>query len=402
MRELAREVADIAAQPVMAERQRLWRRHHSLRPVRPMILIFPEGAWSELQPESHLRCEDKAARDIEAGLRARIYQHRHFDSDNVVEREYGVSMAIRDSGWGLEARWRASDQSKGAYGFDPVIVEPGDLARLRHPVITHDEAATKRRLAEAQDLFGDILDVRVRGVNRVSFHLMGIYTPLRGLEQVMLDMYENPGMLHDAMAFLEEGCREVVRQYVDQNLLDLNNDNTYNSSGGVGFTDELPADDFVASRVRPCDMWASSEAQEMAQVSPAHHEEFVLQYERRLLEPFGLNGYGCCEDLTAKLDDVLRIPRLRRVSISPWADVDVCAERLRGQCIFSWKPHPAHLVGHFDARAIEAYIAHTVKAARKHGCVLEMILKDTHTCENRPERFDEWCRIARGAIERDG
>jgi hypothetical protein len=187
---------------------------------------------------------------------------------------------------------------------------------------------------------------------------------------------------------------------VEQNLLDLNNDNTYHSSGGVGFTDELPADGFVGGRVRPRDMWASAEAQEMAQVSPAHHEEFVLQYERRLLEPFGLNGYGCCEDLTSKLDDVLRIPHIRRVSISPWADVNVCAERLRGRCIFSWKPQPAHLVGHFDAQAVESHIERTVQTARKHGCVLEMILKDTHTCEKQPERFDQWCRIARGVIER--
>jgi len=154
--------------------------------------------------------------------------------------------------------------------------------------------------------------------------------------------------------------------------------------------------------VRPADMWASAEAQELAQVSPEHHEEFVLQYEKRLLEPFALNGYGCCEDLTAKLDRVLRIPHLRRVSISPWADVDRCAERLGGRCIFSWKPHPSHLVGHFDAEAIGATIEHALRAARRHGCVLEMILKDTHTCERRPERFDAWCRIARAAVERCG
>jgi len=37
-------------------------------------------------------------------------------------------------------------------------------------------------------------------------------------------------------------------------------------------------------------------------------------------------------------------------------------------------------------------------AARRNGCVLEMILKDTHTCENHPERFDQWTRIARELI----
>lgn len=201
-------------------------------------------------------------------------------------------------------------------------------------------------------------------------------------------------MLHDAMTLLEEGHRRMVQQYVELNLLELNNDNTYHNSGGNGFTDEFPAPGYDPVYVRPCDMWASAEAQEMALVSPEQHEEFVLAYERRLLAPFGLNGYGCCEDLSQKLDDVLTIPNIRRISISPFADVDICAEKLQGRAIFSWKPHPAHLVGHFDPAQVRDYLRHTLDACRAHGCVLEMILKDTHTCDHHPERFDQWAEIA--------
>lgn len=130
------------------------------------------------------------------------------------------------------------------------------------------------------------------------------------------------------------------------------------------------------------------------------HEEFALRYERPLLEPFGLTGYGCCEDLTLKLDDVLKIKNIRRISISPFADVDKCAEKLGAKAIYSWKPHPAHLVGVFDEQKVRSYIRHTLEATRANGCVMEMILKDTHTCENQPERFDEWCRIAREEVTR--
>jgi len=38
--------------------------------------------------------------------------------------------------------------------------------------------------------------------------------------------------------------------------------------------------------------------------------------------------------------------------------------------------------------------------ARAGGCVLEIILKDSHTCEHQPERFDRWLAIAREEIER--
>lgn len=134
----------------------------------------------------------------------------------------------------------------------------------------------------------------------------------------------------------------------------------------------------------------------MAQVSPEAHAEFILPYEKRLLEPFGLNGYGCCEDLTNKLDYVFTIPNLRRISISPFADVDKCAEKLQKNYIFSWKPHPTYLVGNFDSKKTREYIKHTLDVTK--DCVIEMILKDTHTCENHPERFTQWTDIAQDLV----
>lgn len=398
LRDLAQRVAEIAERPIMAERKREWKRHNALQPGRPMILIFPEGSWGELLPADVLQCEDAEARGIEWELRRRIYEYEHFQSDNVVEKEWIVSKVIHNTGWGLSARHRDSPAARGAWAFDPVIREPADLQKLRFPEITYDEAATEQNLAVAQELFGDILDVKLKGVSHVSFHLMNLYTGLRGLEQVMWDMCENPQMLHEAMAFLEEGHRRMIQQYEEQNLLSLNNDNTYHSSGGVGYTDELPRPDYDPEHIRPCDLWASAEAQEMAQVSPRMHAEFALDYEKRLLEPFGLNGYGCCEDLTHKLDDVLTIPHIRRISIAPSADVEACARKLGNRAIFSWKPQPAHLVGRFDPDRIRAYIRRTLDVAKQEGCVLEMILKDTHTCEHHPERFDQWSQMAREEV----
>ena len=215
--------------------------------------------------------------------------------------------------------------------------------------------------------------------------------------QAMMDMATEPQLVHDAMAIFCEGRRRLVEQYEDQNLLSLNNDGTYHSSGGVGYTTELPRLDHDLEHIRPRDMWASAESQELAQVSPEMHAEFALAYERRLLEPFGLVGYGCCEDLTCKLDDVTASPNMRRISISPWADVEKCAAKLGDRFIFSWKPHPAHLAGEFNAELIRDYIQRALEATR--GCVVEMILKDTHTCNGEPQRFTRWTEIARELVD---
>jgi len=400
LRDLARQVANIADLPIQQERRELWKRHNSLETVRPLILVFPEGSWQELLPSTSLQCTGENSRHAEWVLRSRIYYHEHFQDDTAIEKQWIVHKVIHNSGWGLEPKRIPSTETRGAWKFDPVIGERADLEKLKIPEIAYDEKATQQALEEAQELFGDILDVKLKGVAHISYHLMSQYTGLRGLEKVMMDMYDEPRMLHDAMAFLEEGHHRILQQYIDQDLLSLNNDATYQNTGGNGYTDEVPQPEYNPDRVRPRDMWASAEAQEMAQVGPEQHAEFALQYEKRLLEPFGLTGYGCCEDLTHKLNDVFTIPHLRRISISPFANVDICAEKLQGDYIFSWKPRPSHLVGDFDEEMIRDCVRRTIEVTQRHGCVLEIILKDTHTCENHPERFDRWMQIARGQVSR--
>lgn len=394
LRDLAKKVSEIAALPVMEERKRRWNAHNSLKPGRPLVLVFPEGSWSELITPEHLKCEDPRARDMEIALRRRIYAHEHFQSDLVCTSEWTVLASITSTGWGLWAHWKGSKFDRGAKIVDPVLNSYEDFKLLQHPQLKYDEAATKQNLAEAQELFGDILDVRLKGKEHISYHLMSIYIGLRGIDRLMEDFYEEPEFLHDVMRFFTEGYKKELQQLIDLNLLSLNNDNAYHSTGGTGWTDELPASGFSPERVRPEDMWASAEVQELTGVSPEHHYEFAMQYEKELLAPFGLNGYGCCDDLTGKLDLVCALPKMRRISISPFADVDRCAPQLGNRFIMSWKPQPSHLIGEFDAEKVRNYIQHTIDVAAGHGCVLEIILKDTHTCEKHPERFDQWSKIA--------
>ncbi len=398
IRGLAGRVAEIAELPVMAERREMWKRHHALERVRPMVLVAPEGSWRELAPAESLQCREWPARGIEQSLRQRIFQHEHIGDDTVIERTWTVGKAVSNTGWGLSAEWIPSGDATGAGTFKPVIESREDLDKLRFPEVVYDEAATLHNLEQAQELFGDILDVRLRGVRTISFHLMNLYTHLRGLDQVMMDMYAEPEMLHEAMSFLEQGHHRLIDQYVEMNLLSLNNDDAYIYPAGNGYSDELPPAGYDPEHIKPTDMWASAEAQELTLVSPEMTWEFAIQYEKRLLERFGLAVYGCCEDLTRKLDYVFQIANLRQVNISPFADVAKCAEQFAGRdLIFSWKPHPSQLVGEFNEEQIRQNIKHALDVTR--GLVFEMVLKDTHTCENHPERFTRWVEIARELVE---
>lgn len=404
LRELAKRVREASQNPRYELRKKQWTAHNQLQSPRPLLLIFPEGSWRELLPVSVLKCTEENARCIEWELRRRLFVHERIDDDSVLEGHWIVTKSISDTGWGLEPQRTMLDENdkpgrkETSYRYDPVIHGPSDLKKLRHPQVLYDEKESRLNYQAAGELFGDILHVELRGTGQLSFCYTPLYTKLRGLTRVMMDMYEEPAMLHDAMAFMEHGYQKLVDQYVAMNLLSLNNDSTYHSSGGIGFTDELPQEGFEPDRVRLRDVWASAQSQEMTGVSPEMHYEFVMQYEMRSLRSFGLTGYGCCDDLTKKMPYVFRIPHLRRISVSPWADVEKCAELIGDRYIYSWKPNPSYLANdHFDEPFIKEYIRRTLEAAQ--GCVLEIILKDTHTCRNQPERFSAWAGLVRGLVD---
>ena len=400
LRDLAKEVAEIAAYPEIERRRQLWFEHNSLKSTHPMMLVFPEGAWEELLPASSMKCHHAKVREMEWELRSRIYTFRHFADDSVIEAEWVPNAVISDTGWGLDDDKRESDSARGAYRIEPVLKEYSDIKKLHYPELIFDEEATCRLVELAHDLFDGILAVRPKGMARIGYALMSQYIFLRGETNLLTDMIDAPGFIHEVMSYLVEGHQRYLQQLVAANLLSLNNDNTYHSSGGNGYTHELPQPGYDPHHVRPSDMWSSAESQELAPVSPKMHREFALEYEKCLLAPFGLNGYGCCEDLSKKLDDVFTIPHIRRISCSPFANVDICAQKLIGDYIFSWKPQPAHLVGEFDPGTIREYIQHTLEVTKENHCVLEMILKDTHTVEHYPDRMDIWTRIARDLIDK--
>lgn len=393
LRDIAKRVAEIAADGRWEEKRKLWYAHNSLKSIRPMVLCFPEGSWDELLPANSLETQDNLARAWELNLRHRIYIYEHFHDDEVIDDYFDVGYVWSDSGWGVVPTYIRPDAQKGAYRWEPPIQSKDDLKKLQFPQVTFNFEETQRRLDLAHELFDGILKVRLRSSFWWSFGLIGELALLRGLDQVMIDMCESPELVHEAMTFITEGRIRWLETFESSGVLSLNNENNYVASGGLGFTNELPSDGFDG-KVRTKDLWGFAEAQEAVGISPAMFDEFILQYQIRLLERFGLNCYGCCEPVHDWLDLLIsKVPRLRRISISPWCDRKKAAEKLGDRFIYSWKPHPICVSGKsFDPDWIRKNIRETLEIAK--GCVVEIILKDTHTCHNQPERFDVWTRIA--------
>ena len=398
LRRLATRMAELAGRPVEEEKKELWQAHNDLKPGRPLVFCDPEGGWSEIIPGDNLECEGELARRWELFLRKEIFWGESMNDDKVIEPYFNVPYYAVESDWGLH-EITIGGQNKGSYIWQPPMKDYRDMDKLHTPQITVDHDKTREIFEQAEEVFKDLLKVRIKGIWWWSFGLTLTLGRLRGLEQIMLDMYDNPDGLHKLMTFLRDGTLYEVDFLEQHGLLNLNNDNTPVGSGGFGWTSQLPQKDYDSAHVRTKDMWGFGESQETSGISPKMFEEFVFQYQLPILARFGLNCYGCCEALNKRWDIIKRIPNLRRVSVSPWADVRDMAEKLQDQYIFSLKPHPGYLaVSPIDEDFIRKSLRGALKITRENHCHVEIIMKDNHTLANHPENAIRWCQIAKEEV----
>lgn len=396
LRQLAGHVAHLAARPIEQEKCDLWYRHNALGTTRPLIFCDPENGWNEIITPDSLGCEGVLAREWESRLRKEIFWGEKMGDDRVVAPNFKVAHVWRESNWGLDTV-RIGGEDGGAYTWDAPLKNYAVFEKLRFPQITIDSQATQRHLELAEEIFGDLLAVQFRTEWFWTLGLTWTLINLRGMEQVMFDMMDEPDNLHRLMAFLRDANMARLDYLEQNNLLSLNNDDTYVGSGGFGWSHELPGADFDGI-VKCRHLWGFAESQETVGISPDMFAEFVLPYQLPLLERFGLNCYGCCEPLDKRWHLVQQIPRLRRVSVSPWADRKKMAEYLEDHYIYSMKPHPIMVAGPaFDEDTIRSQLRHDLQITRE--CCVEVILKDTHTIEHDPRRVIRWVQIAREEAE---
>jgi hypothetical protein len=400
VRDLAKRYRDIAADPIQDERRNLWRKHNSLVRTRPLVLVMISGGcWQEI-PASRLECEDTFLRGHENTLRRLIF-NAGIGDDTVFEPwiTQTASYVLPPNGrWGVEISHLPATEKRGSWKFDSPLKEPEDISKLIHPHHIIDETATAANVARLREAVGDVIAVNLdSGPYYRVWHADISYelAQLRGLEQIMWDMVERPEWLHALSGFLRDSVLAVHDEAEKAGDWRLCN----HSNQAVPYAQELPDPRANGEAVKRNRLWCFMAAQEMAQVSPAMHEEFVLTYQLPILSRFGLAAYGCCEDLTHKIDMLRKIPNLRRIAVTPVADVARCAEQIRDDYVFSWRPNPAEMVCcGFDPGRVRKVVEGAMQ--RSIGCHVDITLKDVETVLGRPQDLAEWVRVVRSVTDR--
>ena len=406
IRELGIKVPQIASLPIHVEKQKMGTRLNRLEKVKPMIWIN-EICWNEMNVDEELTLKSKTdfCRVIETQLRQIIYQWKHLPGDMVVDPWIDCPIVVHDSGFGisLDSDIAISDASSeiASRHYHPQIHDEGDIEKIKLPEVIFDKKATEENYAQMCDIFDRILPVKILRRPGFIFQPWDELVQWYGVQEALTDLVMNPRLVHMAIEKLVQAHLHRLDQYQALGILEFNNGNYRIGSGGLGYSDELPQKDFDSEKARTIDLWGSATAQIFGGVSPEMHDEFALQYELRWMERFGLNYYGCCEPLHRKIDLLKKIPRLRKISISPWANSDEAVEKIGNQYVYSFKPNPAiFAVDPWDKETAKSDLLNTLEKAKSNNCIVEVIMKDISTVHYEPQRLWEWNRIAEEETER--
>ena len=398
LRALASDLAEIAALPIHQERAELWRKLNDLESARPMVWIN-EIPWHEMDVDGELtlKTTDPWAQDQERDLRRTLYQWRHLQGDMIVNDFIACPLAIHSTDFGIieEVDVATTDDANDIVSreFHIQIRDFEDLEKIKMPVVTHNEAATEFRYQAMSEVYEGIMPVKKQGQTHVWYTPWDFLVRWWGVQEAMMDLVMRPDLVHAGVERVVSAWMIEMDQFEAMNLLSLDANNTRIGSGGYGYTRELPGDDYDPGWVKTRNMWGCSNAQIFSEVSPQMRWEFAVEHDLKWLERFGLTYYGCCEPLDQSIEVIKRIPNLRKISTTPWADTESMVEQIGTDYVMSRKPNPNVFArDSFNPELARDQLVEFLDASK--GCHRELIMKDISTVRYDPQRLWQWADIA--------
>jgi len=394
LRMLAAQYSECIRSPLNTECLELHRAVNDRRMIRPVVLIdeIPWGEYSA-EPELMLTCAGKAERGMERFFRNKLFQWKRFPGDMALLPFFPVHKHINLSGNGIEIIEKTRNATTGthimAHEYSDQFSKDEDLNKLHNQTVTYDKEKSLNDLAFAAGIFGDLLPVKLCGttMNPAFWDRIAQY---RGVTPMLADLYDRPEFMHALVGKLTDIFLDTLRQLTELECLESWNVSLHCTAS---IASDLASPD-PGSRVEPKHLWGRGMAQIFATVSPEMHDAFDIQYMKRALAPFGLVYYGCCEPLHNKIEIVTKLPNLRKIGVTPWADPDIAAEKMGPRYVMAFKPNPAFVAAPNGIEPAKKEIRRALAACRRNGISCDIVLKDISTTDGDWRRLSEWEKMA--------
>ncbi|MBR3715482.1 MAG: hypothetical protein IKM18_06210 [Clostridia bacterium] len=399
IRELAKRYVESTSSDKHIRMRKRFRDTNDLKIVRPPLII-EEIPWHEMNMNGELDCfcEDRGLRGMEYGLRVALFREKYFNCDNYEVPVWKVYKSFSNTGIGFEMKEKIISVDKRnhivSHEYEDVLEDESSLEAYHDPIITPHPENDERNMAYINELIGDIMPVELRG--------HGIYhapwdqiTFLRGVEAIMIDMYDRPEYLHKIIGLFTRARSLEMDQMEKYGLYDPEAISLHCTPGEFTHSDSYDKGAGVCK-----DVWFRTMAQSFSSVSPDAHYEFDIQYSAPLAKRCAYTYYGCCEPLHDRIDILKNYPNLRKIGVSPWANVEKSAEQIGGNYVLSRKPNPANVAISTDPEVIRREITETVELALKYNCPCDITLKDISTVSYKPENLIIWAKVASEVLDK--
>jgi hypothetical protein len=413
LRELAVRWMAHASNPAMGERKKLWTAVHDLKPVRPVILVETSSVDGFVEPVE-LQCADPFLRAVERNMRDTVRHADEVGDDIVVEPwfRFGWQMKLPDFGVSVEQKpaLMGNNETSLGYSFNFPVKTPADISLLRKRAFEVDREKTAGYKALLEDVFGDILPVRVGNYDpflaesgdegfcgNFFFGLTWQVYRFIGNDGLLYWVYDSPETIRWLMRYLTDDKLALFNFMERERLLTPNADTQMAGPRAYGYVSELPGPSHTGPLTLK-NLWGWAESQETINISPTMYREFVLPGLAELSSRFGLIYYGCCEPVHDRLPLIMKaIPNLRSVSVSGWSDLEKVAEMLGSRYVYSRKPTPALLSGANPPWTLARDDMEKTFRATKGSC-LEILLRDVYTINHDRGRLAEWVRMTKSVF----
>lgn len=378
----------------------MWIANNDLRPVRPMVYM-DQLPWHELakSPELKLVCETPFLREVEKTLRETLYRWNHFPCDMVVENRIDIPYSVHNLDYGVhvvEDVLRTEEANEiVSHKYKDQIQSYEELNSLKYDEIWVDRKLDQEHMELCQDIFGDILPVRLSGV-QIHSGVWDRIAQMHPAENILWDLADRPEFIEDTVKKMVDISMNTVDQCGALGILDPHM--SYIHCTGA-YTEDLPKDGLADGKITSKNVWSLGMAQLFSTVSPTMHQELEIDLVKPLYERFALMYYVCCEPLEQKIDIIRKIKNVRKISISPWAKPEVAAPRMGKDYVMSLKSNPAFLAMDFDEKDIRKQIEQAKTACRESGTPLEIILKDVSTVSHHGEYLEQWEKLVMKLVQ---
>ena len=403
VKNLAGKYAEISNKDENLKKALLHRGVNDLKMERPVVLM-DEIPWNELKNEAGLvlECQDERFREIENYFRQELYRYENFCCDRVFTPFFPVRKVIYSTGFGISVEESTISADNGvisSHRYVDKLQTEEDLEKLTVPKITYDKEKTDENFSFASGVLNNILPVKIVGIESghgTGHRVWDDVSMLKGVTNLLIDLAERPEFMHKLAEKLTNIEIETAKQYEELGLLEYN---LYYLHCTAGATNDLtPPEDHENVKLK--NIWGRGVAQIFASVSPVMHEEFEIYYAKKVLESHGLVYYGCCEPLDRKIDIVRQIKNLRKISITPWANINIAAEAIGKDYVVAVKPNPATLsLKNLDEKAVRDEITNLYNACYKNSCSFEFTLKDISSSGGNPKNLSKWAEIAMSIVK---